>query len=365
MKKLFLLFSLSLAALAGANAQTNNLVVYSEDGQKFYLILNGIKQNDKAQTNVKVTGLNQPTYKAKVIFEDTKIPDCNGNIQFMWAAEELKDAEMVWVVKKDKKGAYKLKAQSQTSIASAPKDPNQVVYVYTTTTPQPVNNTTTSTTTTTGTNTGTSTGVNIGVNADGTGFNMNVNVTDPTMTGTGTSTSTTTTTTTTTSSSTTVNGTTTGSSSSTTTTNGTGGNVNMNVNVNDGNWNPNTGNPQHGTDPVPNNNTGTYVMPGYTGPIGCAWPMSDADFASAKKSIESKSFEDSKMTLAKQVFNSNCMTSSQVKEIMMLFSFEASRLDFAKYAYGKTYDQGNYYKVNDAFQFESSIDELNEYIKKK
>ena len=93
--------------------------------------------------------------------------------------------------------------------------------------------------------------------------------------------------------------------------------------------------------------------------------MSDADFASAKKSIESKSFEDSKMTLAKQVFNTNCMTSAQVKEIMLLFTFEASRLDFAKYAYGKTYDQGNYYKVNDAFQFESSIDDLNKYINTK
>ena len=341
MKKITLSFIAFIALACSVFAQTNNLVVYSEDGQKFFLILNGIKQNAKAETNVKVTGLNQPTYKAKIIFEDTKIADCNGNIQFMWAAEELKNAEMVWVVKKDKKGVYKLKPQSQTSIAEAPKDANQVVYVYTTTTPQPVNNTTTNstTTTTTGTNTGTTTGVNIGVNTDGTGINMNVNVTDPTMTGTGTSTSTTTTTTTTSSSSTTVNGNTTGSNSTTTTGNNT----------------------------VPNTNTSTtaYVMPGYNGPIGCNWPMSDGDFASAKKSIESKSFEDSKMTLAKQVFNTNCMTSAQVKEIMLLFSFEASRLDFAKYAYGKTYDQGNYYKVNDAFTFESSIDDLNKYINKK
>src|SRR5688572_19494506 len=103
MNKLFLLLALGLTTFTSAFSQSNNLVVYSEDGQKFYLILNGVKQNDKAETNVKVTGLNQPGYKAKVIFEDKKIPDCNGNIQFMWAAEELKNAEMVWVLKKDKK----------------------------------------------------------------------------------------------------------------------------------------------------------------------------------------------------------------------------------------------------------------------
>jgi hypothetical protein len=47
---------------------------------------------------------------------------------------------------------------------------------------------------------------------------------------------------------------------------------------------------------------------------------------------------------------------------MMLFSFEGTRLDFAKFAYGRTYDIGNYYMVNDAFTFETSIDELNDYI---
>ena len=105
-----------------------------------------------------------------------------------------------------------------------------------------------------------------------------------------------------------------------------------------------------------------YVLPGYSGPIGCPYPMSPTDFATAKSSISSKSFEDSKLTIAKQIFGSNCLLSSQVKEIMSLFSFEDSKLEFAKFAYGKTYDTGNYFKVNDAFTFESSIDELNTYI---
>ena len=105
-----------------------------------------------------------------------------------------------------------------------------------------------------------------------------------------------------------------------------------------------------------------YALPGYTGPVGCPWPMSPDDFNNVKNSISSKSFEDSKLTIAKQVINANCLLCNQVKEIMLLFSFEDTRLELAKYAYGYTYDIGNYYQLNDAFTFESSIDELNEYI---
>lgn len=95
---------------------------------------------------------------------------------------------------------------------------------------------------------------------------------------------------------------------------------------------------------------------------GCRHPMNDVDFQSALTSIKSKSFEDAKLTLAKQIASSNCLLSTQVRDIMKTFGFENSRLEFAKYAYNYTYDKNNYFKVNDAFSFESSIDELNEYL---
>ncbi len=105
-----------------------------------------------------------------------------------------------------------------------------------------------------------------------------------------------------------------------------------------------------------------YVMPGYSGAIGCNWPMDESEFSNAKRSVASKDFEDSKMTVAKQITGANCLTADQVKRMMDAFDFEDSKLEYAKFAYDKTYDIGNYYKLNDAFDFESSIDELNEYI---
>lgn len=106
-------------------------------------------------------------------------------------------------------------------------------------------------------------------------------------------------------------------------------------------------------------------LPGYTGPVGCAWPMSQTDFEGIKASVKSKTFESTKLTLAKQALGNQCILTSQIVEIMGLFTSESSKLDIAKWAWDYTYDRGNYYKINDAFTFSSSIDELDEFLKGK
>jgi hypothetical protein len=105
-----------------------------------------------------------------------------------------------------------------------------------------------------------------------------------------------------------------------------------------------------------------YVMSGYNGAIGCPWPMEEGQFSDAINSVASKDFDDSKFTMAKQITGANCLTADQVRRMMSELDFEDSKLQYAKFAYSKTYDIGNYYKLNDAFDFESSIDELNEHI---
>ena len=50
-------------------------------------------------------------------------------------------------------------------------------------------------------------------------------------------------------------------------------------------------------------------MEGYNGNIGCDWPIDDANFAEALKTIKSKSFDDAKVSIAKQIIQSNCMFS--------------------------------------------------------
>lgn len=90
--------------------------------------------------------------------------------------------------------------------------------------------------------------------------------------------------------------------------------------------------------------------------------MSAADFSALKNSVNAQSFDSSKLTIAKQGIASNNLTAAQVKELLGLFTFESSKLEIAKAAYGKTIDRNNYYQVNDAFTFSSSVDELSTYI---
>jgi hypothetical protein len=318
MKKCLFLFAM-LIAFSSAFAQKTNLIFFSEGGEKFYVILNAVLQNQKAETNVKVTDLNAPNYKLKILFEDSTITPLDKNLMFQ------QNTETTFNIKKNNKGEYVVRYLSEVPIAEAVTPPaTQTVVVYAPTGPSvpptPVTTTTISTTQTTTTGSGIThpaDGVAVGINVNG--LNMNMSITDPRMDATLGTTSTTTTTTTT----------------------STTGMQTLPV-----------------TPPPPP----PYTLPGYSGAIGCPLPMSDAEFSLMKTSISSKSFEDSKLTIAKQVIASNCLLSSQVKEVMQLFSFEDSKLELAKYAYGYTFDLGNYYKVNDAFTFESSIDELNTYI---
>ena len=86
----------------------SNLVVFSEDGYKFYLVLNGIRQNDLAQTNVRVTGLNQPYYSAIIIFEDkTHTSIDKKNLYVVDVADNAK-LEVTYKIKKNSKHIIRL-----------------------------------------------------------------------------------------------------------------------------------------------------------------------------------------------------------------------------------------------------------------
>ncbi len=94
--------------------------------------------------------------------------------------------------------------------------------------------------------------------------------------------------------------------------------------------------------------------------------VSPEEFSLVKESVNKQSFNATKVTVAKQVISAKkCYTAQQIKEIMKLFSFEDSRIEIAKYAWDFCIDKQNYFNVNDAFTFSSSIEELNKFIQSK
>lgn len=91
--------------------------------------------------------------------------------------------------------------------------------------------------------------------------------------------------------------------------------------------------------------------------------MSNRDFDLVKEQIRKEWFETNRITSAKVIIDKSNFTTQQVKELMLLFTFENNRLEIAKYAYRKTVDKQNYYLLDDALTFNSSRDDLARFIR--
>ncbi len=86
--------------------------------------------------------------------------------------------------------------------------------------------------------------------------------------------------------------------------------------------------------------------------------MSPSDFSALKYSIDNASFDHTKLTLAKSGISQNTLSIEQIREVILLFSFESTKLEIAKYAYNYTPDKDKYYQLGDAFTFDSSKNEI-------
>jgi len=87
------------------------------------------------------------------------------------------------------------------------------------------------------------------------------------------------------------------------------------------------------------------------------------EFAAAISSIRQESFESGKLQFAKNMTQSGPICVEQIIQICNLFSFEATKLEYAKFAYRYCTDKNLYYMVNNVFQFQASKDELSNFIR--
>ena len=88
-----------------------------------------------------------------------------------------------------------------------------------------------------------------------------------------------------------------------------------------------------------------------------------AEFAAAISSINKESFESGKLQFAKNMTVSGPICTEQIMQICNTFSFEATKLEYAKFAYPYCTDKNLYYMVNNVFQYQASKDELSKFIR--
>ena len=344
MKKIYTLFvALSLAATTFA--QNGSFSFFTDKGEKFWVLLNGVAQNAKPESNVKIDGLASNFYRVRIVFQIDTLGEINHNLGI-----EAGHNDVYIIRKKNTPAAFKKTkgpnapnpkiyeryvirpfSTSEFGGQQAPTT-NQDVVVYGQGEPlntedvvHPVNtsitiqtsqsSTTVNKQTTTPAN-NTPGGINFNLNVDPNNGNMNMNM------------------------------------------NGTGVNVQTDQNSTNTTTTQRSSTTQRSTTNQPSNST-----PQSTTTVVRA--MNSMDFQKAVEQIKKQTFEDTKMTVAKQVLKNNYMNCAQIKTIIGLFTYEASKLDFAKVAYDKCVEKNNYYLLNDAFTYSASVDELNEFLESK
>ena len=300
MKLYTTLFALLLSTLS-IGQQSGELVIFSDDGEKFYAVLNGIYQNYEPETNVRIQDLTDEWYKCKIVSSDN-IFTIDKNI-----AVKMNTTVTYRIIEKN--GEYKLRYFTETpknDYAGPSSGQSHVVYHSTGETPVSMQTTMTTTTSTTTTSGGINNGgesVNVNINVSENGMSTNISAYD------GVSTSGTTTT-----------------YSETTTVTTTQGGSNAQANMYE------------------------------------ACQLDNAGYERLKNSIEGESFSDDKLRVARTAAKNKCLSVQQIKGIARLFSFSDEQLEFTKAAYGNCLNRQNYYEVLEVFTFSSDKDELENYI---
>jgi hypothetical protein len=376
MKTIFL-FSV-LFTFAALNAQSN-LSIFNNNGQSFYVVLNGIRQNSKPETNVQVAQIKNGSYAVKVIFADGKTPDIDKN--FMIDAPYDITARIIF---KKGKGKLQLMGQEPThgvlqeAVVYRPNDTavySDMIPVQTTTTLQtpPVQNTstiqttgagnttginmnvnvsetpntttqtlntnTTTTTTTTGTIPDENVNLNMNLSVGGVNVNLNANAS---ATGLGTGATITETTT----------------SSSTTTTTQTNNQVNTNIQLN-GNTQvvqnqQNQQNAQH------QQVIAQVQQAPLSNRVNCTKTMNRLE--AFKAELQDQSFEEDRLEALQLELKSTCLTTAQAEQLIDLFTFDENRLEVAKYLSDRLTDRDNAGALAKKLTFDSSKMEYRRYI---
>jgi hypothetical protein len=93
--------------------------------------------------------------------------------------------------------------------------------------------------------------------------------------------------------------------------------------------------------------------------------MTEIDFNNFLNTIRKQSFEKDKDQQIRTYMKNAFMTTTQIKQVIKLLTYDSSRLDIAKFLFNRCVDKQNYFEIANELQFSSSKTELNDYVKSR
>lgn len=95
----------------------------------------------------------------------------------------------------------------------------------------------------------------------------------------------------------------------------------------------------------------------------CGNVLDDAQFKIRYDAIAIKYFEATKVTMSRELMNEHCLTSAQVRDLMKLFSFDPTRIEFAGEAIYKVVDPQNFDVCKEAMMLGANRVVMDDLIK--
>ena len=92
------------------------------------------------------------------------------------------------------------------------------------------------------------------------------------------------------------------------------------------------------------------------------WPMMKEEFQKIKQQVEEAKDEPSRLAKSKTLSSANCLLVSQVSEIAVLFAKETTRLNFVKHAYLSTIDRPNFDRLKKLFTEPAAAKEFEKFL---
>jgi hypothetical protein len=87
------------------------------------------------------------------------------------------------------------------------------------------------------------------------------------------------------------------------------------------------------------------------------------EFKGMLATIEGQTLASGKLVIAKQILTAKeCFNVTQIGRILDAFTFESNKLELAKFAQAYCINPTDYYKLNNDFEFGSSVKELRNFI---
>ncbi|MBC5774500.1 DUF4476 domain-containing protein [Pontibacter sp. KCTC 32443] len=97
----------------------------------------------------------------------------------------------------------------------------------------------------------------------------------------------------------------------------------------------------------------------------CDYLMSREEVDKLADAMKNRSFESTKLTIAREALRNSSILAEDLKYILQQFDYESTRVEFAKYAYEYVCDRDRFYYVYDVLKFDSSVRELEEYTSRR